>query len=134
MSSDSILHLRLTEGEGVINLNHVIPIQTLILKTVRVEMTGDQEAVNDPVLTIELSSVFGPSQINNSNTQSSRLPVFNGEVAVNQYQTDWAIGLQKDMQRSFEYKVYGTDGNLMDDLIFVSIDLVFNYGFGEITG
>jgi len=138
MASANILHMTLTGNGGTINLNHAIPAQPLTLQYVRVEMDTAANAASNPIISIDLASVFGPSQINNSNQTNSRLPVFttsDGTTSpINQYTPNLEIGLQQDVVRSFEYDIYGTNGDLITASQLVRVDLIFGYGFGTISG
>ena len=135
--SENILHMTLLGNSGIITLNHIIPAQPLTLVDVRIQMLNTAAITANPVVTVDLASVFGPSQINNSNQTNSRLPLFNGDGAVslvNHYQPNFTLGLQQDVVRSFEYAIYGTDGDLITASDLIRIDLIFNYGLGIITG
>ena len=129
----------MTDPSGTINLNHSIPTQNMKLRTVRVEMKTNAHAVANPIINIDLSSLFGPSQINNSSSNNSYLPVFNQSMDptyvafISQYDADLSIGLQKNVPESFRYAIYATDGLLITSAELTSIDLIFEYNKGGIV-
>jgi len=134
MASSNILHMRLNDTQGTIKLNHSIPRQDLVLKDVRVEMASTLDSENNPVLYVSFSdAIFGPSQINNTDTGSSYLPVFNNRGLVNHYQPTIEIGTQITVKEAFRYTIYTLAGAVLDSADFESIDLIFNYKKGGIV-
>lgn len=128
--NSSILHLRLSANNGTITLSHPIPSQIINLTQVRVEMSGQNL---QPVLYVNLSPIFGSSQINNSVERHSYLPVLldNGPITVTNPNFD--IQTQTIINERFQYEIYDITGDLVNPGQFVSMDLVFNYGLGGIV-
>lgn len=137
--TSNILHMRMTAPSGTINLNHSIPSQNMVLKSVRLQFVDLASETANPVLYVDLSSLFGPSQINNSSSNNSYLPVFTNSsdptmtTFTTLYSPDMTIGLQKIVPESFVYGIYKSSGVLVTSGELTSLDLVFQYNKGGIV-
>lgn len=122
-----VLHLRLTELEGTVNLSSDIPAQKLTLKLVRV-LAADAAHLA-PIMYFN-ADFLGTSSIHSNELDHSGLPIFHRTgVLANEYSCDLEMNTITKIPEKFHYSIAG----VANPAHFESMDLVFNYDIHAIS-
>lgn len=129
---ESVLYLKMDASSGVINLQHAMPSQRLILKKANViwASTADSATAGSHI-NVNLD-FFSHSRINSNRTKFiNALPIFNDTKAASTIiSLDIPIDTDSQIKQSFPYGIYTDAGDLVTNL--TSVDLIFSYSDGAV--
>ncbi len=111
LAGESINGTTNTGYTGVIDIHARIPKQTVILKTVRVEMTTTAEALAERIVYIDLP-FLNSYCLKDGVSYMSRLPVALDNNVVTLKDVNVPLSLDSSIESKFRMSVYKRDGSL----------------------
>ena len=123
-----ILTLDITSNEQTMNISFEIPIQTLIIKNVRVHMTNAANALSERVIYFNIPVIMS-SKIIDGNLAHNYIPIFlDNAIVTNHTSLDIPIYMGQVLPAVFDVQILNSSFIPLANLERFSIQMTTEYG------